>query len=160
MPAGFSALDFYYILPELLLTGGAMVVLLLAVLTPRNDNLLLGVSLGTLVASVLSVSLFSGLDVTAARGLLAVDSFAAFFKFIVLLSAGLTMLMSAPYLRVEGLKAGEYYFLILCATLGMMFMASGVDLITLFIGLETMAVSFYILAGFLKPNPRSNEAAV
>jgi NADH-quinone oxidoreductase subunit N len=70
------------------------------------------------------------------------------------------MLMSSPYLRVEGLRAGEYYFLILCATLGMMFMASGVDLITLFIGLETMAVSFYVLAGYLKPNPRSNEAAV
>ena len=160
MPAGFSALDFYYMLPELLLTGGAMVVLMLAVVTPRNDNLLLGVSLATLGASLLAVSLFSGLDVTAARGLLAVDSFAAFFKFVVLLSAGMTMLMSAPYLRVEGLKAGEYYFLILCATLGMMFMASGVDLITLFIGLETMAVSFYILTGFLKPNPRSNEAAV
>ena len=77
-----------------------------------------------------------------------------------LVSAALTLLMSAPYLRVEGLRAGEYYFLILCATLGMMFMASGVDLITLFIGLETMAVSFYVLAGYLKPNPRSNEAAV
>ena len=160
MPAGFSALDFYYILPELLLTGGAMMVLLLAVVTPRNDNLLLGVSLVTLAGTLFAVFLFTGLDVTAARGLLAVDGFAAFFKVIVLLSAVLTILMSAPYLRVEGLKAGEYYFLILCATLGMMFMASGVDLITLFIGLETMAVSFYILAGYLKPNPRSNEAAV
>ena len=68
--------------------------------------------------------------------------------------------MSAPYLRVEGVRAGEYYFLILCATLGMMFMASGLDLITLFIGLETMAIAFYVLAGFLKSNPRSNEAAV
>ena len=160
MPAGFSALDFYYILPELLLTGGAMVVLLLAVVTPRNDNLLLGVSVATVTVTLLAVSSFAGLDVTAARGLLAVDGFAAFFKVLVLLSAALTMLMSAPYLRVEGLKAGEYYFLILCATLGMMFMASGVDLITLFIGLETMAVSFYVLVGFLKPNPRSNEAAV
>ncbi|MEE3201681.1 MAG: NADH-quinone oxidoreductase subunit N, partial [Acidobacteriota bacterium] len=46
------------------------------------------------------------------------------------------------------------------ATLGMMFMASGIDLITLFIGLETMAIAFYILAGFLKPSQRSNEAAV
>ena len=54
----------------------------------------------------------------------------------------------------------RYCFLILCATLGMMFMASGIDLITLFIGLETMAIAFYILAGFLKPSERSNEAAV
>jgi NADH-quinone oxidoreductase subunit N len=68
--------------------------------------------------------------------------------------------MSVRYLSVERASAGEYYFLILCATLGMMFMASGTDLITLFIGLETMAVSFYILAGFIKPNQRSNEAAI
>jgi NADH-quinone oxidoreductase subunit N len=68
--------------------------------------------------------------------------------------------MSTRYLEVEGVSPGEYYFLILCATLGMMIMAGGIDLITIFIGLETMAVSFYILAGFIKPSQRSNEAAV
>ena len=68
--------------------------------------------------------------------------------------------MSVRYLEVEGASPGEYYFLILCSTLGMMIMAGGIDLITSFIGLETMAVSFYILAGFIKPNQRSNEAAV
>ena len=113
-----------------------------------------------MVATLAVLSSFAGLDVTASQGLLAIDGFAAFFKAVVVLSAGVTLLMSSSYLEVEGLEAGEYYFLILCATLGMMFMASGVDLITLFIGLETMAVSFYVLVGFLKPNPRSNEAAV
>ena len=69
--------------------------------------------------------------------------------------------MSIALSRDRGRAApGEYYFLILCATLGMMIMAGGIDLITIFIGLETMAVSFYILAGFIKPNQRSNEAAV
>ena len=97
---------------------------------------------------------------TASAGLLAIDGFATFFKLVFLLSAVMTVLMSGSYLRVEGVRAGEYCFLILCATLGMMFMASGVDLITLFIGLETMAIAFYILAGFLKPSERSNEAAV
>ena len=92
--------------------------------------------------------------------MIAVDGFALFFKVIFLLSAALTVLMSVRYLEVEGTRAGEYYFLILCATLGMMFMAGGTDLITLFIGLETMAISFYILTGFLKPSRRSNEAAV
>ena len=160
MPAGFSALDFYFILPELVLTGGALLLLLLSVIVPRQDGVLLGVALATIAATLVAVSSFAGLDETVSRGLLAIDGFAAFFKVIVLLSAALTALMSAPYLRVEGLKAGEYYFLILCATLGMMFMASGLELITLFIGLETMALSFYVLAGYLKPNPRSNEAAV
>ena len=160
MPAGFSSLDFYYILPELVLTGGAMLLLLLAVLVPRRDGLLLWTALATVAVTLVLVVNFFGLNVTASRGLLAIDGFAAFFKVVVLLSAALTLLMSAPYLKVEGIRVGEYYFLILCATIGMMFMASGVDLITLFIGLETMAVSFYVLVGFLKPNPRSNEAAV
>ena len=76
------------------------------------------------------------------------------------MSAALTVLMSARYLEIEGVRPGEYYFLVLCATLGMMFMAGAIDLITIFIGLETMAVSFYVLTGFLKPNRRSNEAAI
>jgi NADH-quinone oxidoreductase subunit N len=160
MPAGFSALDFYFILPEILLTCGALVLLMLSVIVPKQDGVLLGVALATIAVTLLAVFSFAGLDETISRGLLAIDGFATFFKVVVLLSAAITVLMSAPYLRVEGLKAGEYYFLILCATLGMMFMASGLELITLFIGLETMAMSFYVLAGYLKPNPRSNEAAV
>src|SRR5438046_6206951 len=68
--------------------------------------------------------------------------------------------MSVRYLDIEGASPGEYYFQVLCATLGMTIMAGGIDLITIFIGLETMAVSFYVLTGFIKPNQRSNEAAV
>src|SRR3989441_9482987 len=63
-------------------------------------------------------------------------------------------------MEIEGASPGEYYFLVLCATLGMMIMGGGIDLISIFIGLETMAVSFYILVGFIKPSQRSNEAAV
>jgi NADH-quinone oxidoreductase subunit N len=160
MPAGFSTLDFYFILPELLLTGGALLLLLLSVTIPKQDGVLLGVALGTIAITLLAVMSFAGLDETVSRGLLAIDGFAAFFKVVVLLAAAITVLMSAPYLKVEELKAGEYYFLILCATVGMMFMSSGLELVTLFIGLETMAMSFYVLVGYLKPNPRSNEAAV
>ena len=157
---GFTPSDFYYILPELLLTGGALLVLLINVIVPQREGMLFGLSLATVIISAVVLLSFTGVDVTVSRGLLAIDGFALFFKEIILVSTGLTLMMSASYLRVEGVRAGEYYFLILCAALGMMFMASGVDLITLFIGLETMAVSFYVLAGYLKPSPRSNEAAV
>ena len=160
MPAGFTAADFYYILPEILLTAGALIVLAIDVLFPKQDRTILGATLATLAVTGGFVLAFAGVDITVSAGLLAIDGFAAFFKSIFILSAVLTVLMSAPYLKVEGVRAGEYCFLILCATLGMMFMASGIDLITLFIGLETMAISFYILAGFLKPSQRSNEAAV
>ncbi len=160
MPAGFTAADFYYILPEILLTAGALMVLVIDVLFPKGDRAILGATLATLVVTGGAVLAFAGVDTTVSAGLLAIDGYAAFFKTIFILSAVLTVLMSAPYLKVEGVRPGEYCFLILCATLGMMFMASGIDLITLFIGLETMAISFYILAGFLKPSQRSNEAAV
>ncbi len=158
--AGFVAADFYYILPEIVLTVGALVVLLIDLVFMDRDDLTLPASLVTLLGTAAVLFLFVGVDVTAARGLLAIDGFATIFKFLFLFAAVVTVLMSSAYLRVERVPAGEYYFLILTATLGMMFMASAVDLITLFIGLETMAVSFYILAGFLKTNQRSNEAAV
>ena len=160
MPAGFTAADFYYLLPELLLTGGALLVLVVDVLLPRREEAVLGMTLLTLSVTGAAVIGFTGVDTTISAGLLAVDGFATFFKVIVIASALLTVLMSPSYLRVEAVRAGEYYFLILCATLGMLFMASGLDLITLFIGLETMAISFYILAGYLKPSQRSNEASV
>ena len=160
MPAGFTAADFYYLLPELLLTGGALLVLVVDVLLPRREEAALGMTLLTLALTGAAVVGFTGVDTTIAAGLLAVDGFATLFKVIIIASALLTVLMSPSYLRVETVRAGEYYFLILCATLGMLFMASGLDLITLFIGLETMAISFYILAGYLKPSQRSNEAAV
>jgi NADH-quinone oxidoreductase subunit N len=160
MPAGLSASDFYYILPELVLTSGALIVLIADVLLPRGSKALAGVTLLVIGATLASLIPFAHTHVEVAHGLLAVDQFALFFKIVFLGAAALTVLMSIRYLEIEGASPGEYYFLILCATLGMMIMAGGIDLITIFVGLETMAVSFYILAGFIKPNQRSNEAAV
>jgi NADH-quinone oxidoreductase subunit N len=160
MPPGLSVGDFYYILPEIVLTAGALGLLVADVLLPRGSRALAWIAVAVLGATAVSLVPFAGVDVTIANGLLAIDAFALFFKAVFLLAAIMTVLMSVRYLEVEGASPGEYYFLILCTTLGMMIMASGIDLITSFIGLETMAVSFYILAGFIKPNQRSNEAAV
>jgi NADH-quinone oxidoreductase subunit N len=162
MPAGLSLSDFYYILPELVLTAGALIVLISDVLLPRGSNrALASVTLLVIVATLVSLVPFVGTRVEVAHGLLAVDRFALFFKIVFLVAAAITVLMSGRYLEIERVSAaGEYYFLILCATLGMMVMAGGIDLISIFIGLETMAVSFYILVGLIKPNQRSNEAAV
>jgi NADH-quinone oxidoreductase subunit N len=161
MPPGISVSDFYYILPEIVLTAGALLVLVVDVMLPRGSRGALGwVTLAVLGATAASLAPFVSTHVEVANGLIAVDRFALFFKIVFLLAAAITVLMSFQYLDVEGMPPGEYYFLILCATLGMMIMAGGIDLITIFIGLETMAVSFYILAGIIKPSQRSNEAAV
>jgi len=172
MPPGFQPIDFLYLLPELIIAAGALLVLALDVLLPRSssgpsadtppvvDRVLAYLTVATLAAAALALAPSAGLNLTIARGLLAVDGFALFFKVLFLVSAAITVMMSSQYLLLEGARTGEYYFLVLCATLGMMFLASGIELITIFIGLETMAVSFYILAGFIRPNRRSNEAAV
>ena len=162
MPAGsgINVSDFYYLLPELVLTVGALLVLVADVLLPRGSRALAWIAVAALGATLASLVPFADVDVEIANGLIAVDRFALFFKIVFLVSAIMTIMMSVRYLEIEGASPGEYYFLILCATLGMMIMAGGIDLITSFIGLETMAVSFYILTGFLKPNQRSNEAAV
>jgi len=164
MPPGVSISDFYYILPELVLTTGALILLIADVMLPRRSGgplswVTLAVLGATFVSMFVPEPLFN-VQREIAHGLIAVDRFAFFFKLLFLIAAAITVLMSTRYLEVEGVSPGEYYFLILCATLGMMIMAGGIDLITIFIGLETMAVSFYILAGFIKPSQRSNEAAV
>jgi len=161
MPPGVSLQDFYYILPEMVLALGSMLVLLAdAYLARDRQHLLTGLSVGVLAVTAVAVLAIGAPDVTIARGLLSIDAFGVFFKLLFIGAAALALLMSGPYLTVEGIPAGAYCFLVLAATLGMMFMASGVELVTIFIGLETMAVAFYILAGYLKPNERSNEAAV
>lgn len=160
MPQGLLLSDFYYILPELVLTAGSLLLLVADVALPKSLRARTAVTLLALIATSASLLPFRTAAVEVSNGLIAVDQFAFFFKVVVLLAAVMTVLMSEQYLSIEGASPGEYYFLILCSTLGMMIMAGGIDLIAAFIGLETMAVSFYILAGFIKPNQRSNEAAV
>jgi NADH-quinone oxidoreductase subunit N len=169
MPGGFSAADFYYLLPELIVTAGSLIVLAVDVLARRPgqaganaavDRALVALTLAVLAAAAVALLPAAGQNLTIARGLLAVDGFALFFKVLFLLTAAITVLMSPRYLSVEAVSPGEYYFLVLCATLGMMVLAGAIDLVTIFIGLETMAVSFYVLAGFMRRSRRSNEAAV
>ena len=99
-------------------------------------------------------------DVLGFHNSINIDPFAVFFGFLFLASAALVILLSVRYLEIEEEHHGEFYALLLFATIGMMFMASGNDLITLFLGLETMAISFYILSGFLRGRKLSNEGAM
>src|SRR6267142_3119376 len=89
-----------------------------------------------------------------------VDGYSLFFAAIFLAATALVILLSVRYLDLEREQEGEYYALLLLACIGMMFMASGTDLIVMFLGLETMALSFYVLMGYLRREKRSNEAAL
>ena len=101
-----------------------------------------------------------GVEATGFNESIRVDSFFIYFGFLFLAATAMVILISVRYLEIEHEHHGEYYALMLFATVGMMFMASGYDLVTLFISLETMALSFYILVGFLRNDRRSNEGAL
>ena len=94
------------------------------------------------------------------RSTVIVDGFSLLFAAIFLAATGLVILLAVRFLDIEREQEGEFYALLLLACIGMMFMASGSDLIVLFLGLETMALSLYVLSGYLRREKRSNEAAL
>ena len=153
------------LLPEMMLVLFAMGILLTDyLLAPRDKYFnalmaMLGVIFSGICLWQLRPAAESGWGIGFSNSLL-VDPFFLFFGFIFLIATALVILLSVRYLQVEDENHGEYYALMLFATVGMMFMASGYDLIVQFLGLETMAISFYVLAGFLRRDRRSNECAV
>jgi NADH-quinone oxidoreductase subunit N len=101
-----------------------------------------------------------GQNVYSFSNMFVVDSYSIFFNLVFLLSTAIVILMSDNYIKQEGVNYGEYYTLILFATVGMMLMAGGADLLTIFLGLEIMSISLYVLAGFTRDKVRSNEASL
>ena len=93
-------------------------------------------------------------------GTMMVDHFAIYFFYLFLAGTAIAILMSVRYLETENESHGEYYALMLLAVAGMMCLAAGVDIVLIFIGLELMAISTYVLVGFLRRDRRSNEAAL
>ncbi len=155
----FQLRDLVAIAPELQLTAFGL-VLLIADLVIREPRRLGYIALSGLAVSAGWLFVVGGTHGPAYGDQLVVDPFAAYFKFIFLIAAGLTIGLSMRYLDIEREQHGEYYALILFATMGMMFMAGGTDLVTLYIGLETMAIATYVLVGFLRGSQRSNEASL
>ena len=152
------------LLPELMLCLFAMGILLTDHLLEPRDKYF------NALMAMLGV-IFSGICLwqlrpAAERGAigfsnsLLVDPFFLFFSFIFLIATAMVILLSVRYLQIEDENHGEYYALMMFATVGMMFMVSGYDLVVEFLGLETMAISFYVLAGFLRRDRKSNEGAV
>lgn len=158
--------DLQLIAPELILTVCACVALVMEVILPyRKSKLtayfaLVGVALAFVSLGTQWWHLGPSLPYEGFYGMVRIDGFALLFKAIFLVSAGLAIGISTRYLDIEGEQHGEYYSLILFATIGMMFLACGYDLISLYISLELMALTFYVLVAFTKREKKSNEAAM
>ncbi|MGH7787186.1 MAG: NADH-quinone oxidoreductase subunit N [Candidatus Binatia bacterium] len=157
----FTDISWLALLPTLIVTGTAFVVLVadLFIEGPDREGLgWLGL-LGLLAAAICSALLWTT-KTTGFGGSLALDQFALFFNFVICLTGALTLLMSMDYLHTINLGIGEYYVMLLLAVVGMLIMASANDLIILFLGLEVMSIAVYVLAGIWRPELRSSEAAL
>lgn len=152
----------YLIAPELIMTGFGLLVLLVDVFSRKGgkkDYLGVFSLIGVILAFFYTLPQIG----TATYGfgnMFASDGYALFFKVVFLIICFLTILISIGFTRREGIESGEYYALVLFATLGMMLMAAGTHLITIFLGLETMSISIYVLAGMLREDRRSVESAL
>ena len=149
------------ILPEIFLSVLAMALLLINVFAPGGQKTYLAyISFFGIVATAVLVATGWGSHIESFSGSVVLDNFATFFKMTFLVAAGLTVLIADSYMEREGCNHGELYPLILFTVVGMMLMASGTDLMTIFLGLEVMSVSLYVLAGFNRANKKSNEAGL
>jgi NADH-quinone oxidoreductase subunit N len=152
-------------LPMLELTIFALGILLIDLMVPRGWKWINAV--GAFAGVVLAAACVGEIQATMPpRGFvgfynaLLVDRFAIYFWYLFLAGAAISIVTSVHYLDMEDEHHGEYYALLLLSVVGMMCMAAGIDVVLIYIGLELMAISSYVLVGFLRRDRRSNEAAL
>ena len=157
-----SLTDLTPIIPEIIVLLTACTVLLVDLFAAKkNRSLTLAVTtiIGLLLA-MYSETLLHGKDITGFYGTVVADDFSILFEFIYMSVAIITVFVSRHYIAENEMNFGEYYVLLLTAVSGMMFMTSGLDLLVIFIGLEIMSISSYILVGMKRKVARANEAAL
>ncbi|HEY7617086.1 MAG TPA: NADH-quinone oxidoreductase subunit N, partial [Terriglobales bacterium] len=164
----FTGTDYVMCLPIILLTLFALGILLIDLMVPPQWKWTNAVTafVGILFAAAGVYRVQNALErmrapyIPAVSGSMVIDHFSIYFFYLFLAGAAIAILMSAHYLEIEREHHGEYYSLILFSVVGMMCMAAGYDIVLIFIGLELMAISTYVLVGFLRSDRRSNEAAL
>ena len=166
----FSTGDYLLSLPMTLLALFALGILIIDLMLPAEWKTMNAVTalIGIFFsgAAVLRIQLAytragqNVLSYTGFIGSVMMDRFAIYFFYLFLAGAAIAILMSVRYLEIEREHHGEFYALILFSVVGMMCMACGYDIVLIFIGLELMAISTYVLVGFLRTDRRSNEAAL
>lgn len=139
----------------------ALFLLILDFLVKKKGAVAAAATAGLIVSACINYWLIRvGLTGGMIQGMFTFDGYANFFKLIFYTTLLLTILLSVKYIITERIPAGEYYSLLIFSTVGMMIMAAATDLIVLYLGLELMALSTYILAGIVRGDRRSNEAAL
>ena len=158
-----SGSDLLLLAPEMFLTIWLCVVL--AVDCTRrtiNHETLAYLSVGGVVVTLVTLIWFDYAEIHGAlfKDTFVLDGVAIFFKIFVLMATALVLLCSVDYVRSFKFFRGEYYCLIMMSALGMMFMASAQDLLSVFVTLEFSTFGFYVLVAYLRDNQKSSEAGL
>jgi len=155
------------IAPEVIVCLAAVIVMLVdAFVRPTQRWITGGIAMaGIVTAAVATILLWAnGIGAAASadafNGMIVLDELRLGFTLIFLLVSGLTLLISTVWVGGENLPAGEFHSLLLFATVGMMLMASGNDLVIIFLGLEILSIATYVMAGFRRTDIRSNESSL
>ncbi len=153
-------INFGAVLPEIILTVAALIALMVEVFVPRNKGEI-GALICLLALVAATVACFPvPKQLVIFSGTYIIDFYSFFFKIILFAIAGLTIAISINYVRLIDINQGEFYALLILATLGLVIMVSGLDLIVIYLGLEMSALASCALVGFMVKDKRSNEAAL
>lgn len=148
------------LLPEMIVAVMAMALLLIDVFVTKGGRVTAYLAiLVTVVAGIATAALQSGETLVAFYGFFVFDPFSVYSKILIYIATGLAMVLSLEYMKGEK-HIGEYYVLMLFAMLGMMLMVSSNNFITMYLGLELMALSIYVLVAYQREVLRANEAAL
>jgi len=148
--------------PELVLVIAGLVVLGLDLIwrDEGKKEWLPYVALAGLGGTLAAIVALWGREAVLFGGIYTVDSFAFFFKVMAIVSTGLVILSAIEFMRERTPYRGEFYSLLLFATLGIGLIASATDLIMIYVAIELLSITSYILTGYLREDPKSNEAAI
>ncbi len=159
MPQG---VDYLRILPELVLSIFGMLIMVIDPLLDEDSShsILGAIALVGALAALLATYCMSENSGTAFWNMVRVEGFSVFFHYVVIAIAAVAILSSFEYLKVQRIRAGEYYGLILFGTVGMCLMSSAIELVLIFVALEISSISTYILAGFRRREASSSESSL
>jgi NADH-quinone oxidoreductase subunit N len=159
----FPTINWLAAAPALLVTATALIVLAVDVAMPADHDhhgVLAGLGVVGLVAAMIESARLWNPGGAAFGNTIVADRYGLFFTLLVCGASAVVILMAVDFLDTARIKIGEFYALVLFATAGMVLMATGNDLMVLFLALEIMSVAVYVLAGIARDEPRATEAAL
>jgi len=149
------------ILPEMIVAIAGVIVMLYDSFFPKQRAVSGAIAiLGLIASGVVLGTLWTGGPATSWNGMIAHDNLRLSFSFVFLFVSAMTVLISTIWVERENVPAGEYHALLLFATFGMMMMSAGNDLVIIFLGLETLSIATYVMAGLRRTDLKSNESAM